>query len=583
MSRKRYIKKQPEQSELVQGEIKESGQLDLGILSSVFFVVVTSIIPLCISRMGYFFITKERADFFVFFTLGSVILPIIALLITAQRFRPVDYLMSYLRTKPLSIPEWALLAFILLALLSSIFSPWQDFVWSGFTTNGTQGRWEGFRSFLSYGLAFFLIARFYRPQQRHFLIFSASVILISLYGVLQFLGFDILVISSYVPKIVQYMPLTRMFRTTLGNTNVVSAYCSLVIVLFAALYSTSDNSKRNYLYLAASVLSFALLLICKGKAGYVGVLVTMVLLIPYWLSDRQRLGKIFIVLSIWCVAHSAIQFYLSFIKQRSALRPLRYEADQTFLNAFVPFHPVPFIVLAAVLLIAGLCLLFLLKKWPQRFLKIAGVAFLGLSLAGGLLFVEIAGARRGNQPQGIVWEAREILHGRLGDSLGTYRGWIWKAGLSVIKKHPFLGTGPDTYFFALGGRQTARILDAKFTPQSLIALDGMQQEAMKVMNQWIDKAHNTYLQIAVCMGLPALFAYLIFLGALFLPSIKRAFKEPLLFAFGAGAFCYLVQCFFQVDTPIDRPLLYIVLGVMAVELSQKKVASENVPEVKETA
>jgi len=571
--KRRQPKSEKAKSEAInRGGNEEYTRLNFGILSAVFFIVISSIFPLYITRTGYLSITKEKTDFFLFITFLTTLGIIISLIITANRERPINYIVKNLLNKrPITISELALLAFLLLTLASAIASPWNDFVWSGFTHNGIHGRWEGFWAFLAYGLAFFIITRFYEPNRRHFIIFACSAILLSLYAVMQYLDFDVLERTGFLLVPQQQAQLVAAFRTTLGNINIVSAYASLAIILFAALF-TGENSRWGIFYLVASALAFAMLMITRGYAGQVGVLGAMVLLVPYWLSDRKRLGRILVVLSSWCVVHVINQLYLSVLQNRPEIDQPANAADRAFLNAFAPFHPVLFVVLAVVLLAAGLGLLLALKKlkWPERTMKIAGLAALGAAVVGGLLFVQIAGARWENQPGNIVWQAREILHGRMDDHFGSARGWVWRNGLAVIRNNPWLGTGPDTFFFALGGVQTVSLADAKQQPQMMLGLGGLHWDSMQSVGMWFDKAHNTFLQIAVCKGIPALLAFLIFLGALFIPAIKKAFNQPVLFAFGAGALSFFIQSFFQIDTPIDRPLIYIVLGVMAVELSRTK-------------
>ena len=153
----------------------------------------------------------------------------------------------------------------------------------------------------------------------------------------------------------------------------------------------------------------------------------------------------------------------------------------------------------------------------------------------------------------------------------AWRGWIWRNGISVIIENPLLGTGPDTFFFTLGGRQIPRDeLNSEALLPEIIDLYGLQLEYFELTGSMADKAHNTFLQIAVCMGLPALLAFLIYLGGLIGMSVKNAFDRPLLLAFSTAAICFLIQSFFQIDTPIDRSLLYVVLGVMSGEIGREK-------------
>jgi hypothetical protein len=81
------------------------------------------------------------------------------------------------------------------------------------------------------------------------------------------------------------------------------------------------------------------------------------------------------------------------------------------------------------------------------------------------------------------------------------------------------------------------------------------------------------------MGIPALIAYLIFLGSIFIPAIKRAFERPILFVFGAAALSYVIQSFFAVEVPITTPLLWAALGVMVSEIWMAKIGCENIDNV----
>ena len=81
------------------------------------------------------------------------------------------------------------------------------------------------------------------------------------------------------------------------------------------------------------------------------------------------------------------------------------------------------------------------------------------------------------------------------NSFGSYRIEIWNIVLGVIPKVPLLGTGPDTLAYSL----------IKYSTNDALAY-------IKGHGQYIDKAHNEYLQVTATMGIPALIVYLIFLG-----------------------------------------------------------------------
>ena len=549
-------------------------------IAAVYFIVITAVFPLFITWTKYSSFTFQKTVFF-WITTGAAAAAILFMLFFVKKsFYPENYFIENEPKRRVSVTEWALLAFILLAFISAAAASFNlnaitnveefslygnhvnEIIWSG-----SPGRYEGFISFLFYVLTFFIIARFYKPKQLHFLILAGSSILVSLYGILQFIGIDIFNLFPFmIPMHLDsggkslYGPLSAYFRTTLGNVNIVAAYCSFAVVLFAALFAVSHAKfKIKWLYLAASAISFALLLISHGDASRVAVLGAMVLLIPYWISDRVRLGNILIVLSGWCAVYAGYASYASVLKKRLESGFSPPHLDRIFLENFNTSYIAPFIILAVVLLALGLVLILVLKKWADKPLKTAGIIFIPLIIVMGLLTVEIMGARRADNPSNIVYQAREILHGNMGDSFGSYRGWIWKNAVSVIPNHPILGTGPDTFFYALG--------------------DEIQTASMTVSGEPYDKAHNIFLQIAVCMGIPALLAYLAFAGSLFVSALKKAFERPVLLAFFACAFSYMIQSFFCVEVPITTPLVWVAFGVIAGEIWREKIGAKDETEI----
>lgn len=541
---------------LPKGKIQTTNQ-DMRILkvvASLFFIVIMAVFPLYVPYQ-YFGLIRYKTNFFYIATavFAGLVVPFLAY----NRFQVKDYFIKGEPKRPISVPEWALLAFVVLALISALASPHTDTVWLG-----ADGRYEGFWAFLCYTATFFLIARFYKPQRMHFLIVAVSAILVSLYACLQFVGLDFLNLFPFTLQNPGYIdaagnplfgPLTATFRTTLGNTNVVAAYCSITVPLFAAFYAT-EESRWRFLYLAGDIMSFILLLIAGsgGDGGKVGILAAMVILIPYWISSSKRLGRILVALGGWCVACVAYQGYLMFLKVSPKLDTL-VERDHNFLMAYSPPSIWLFIVVAAVLACMGAILIYFINKWPEKLMKRLGIVFLAVFVLGGVLAVEIIGSRLQNQPGSVIWQAREMLHGRLEDDFGSARGWVWKRGISVIPNNPLLGTGPDTFYQALGYE--------------------LQAESFGRYGVVFDKAHNTFIQIAVCMGVPALIAFLTFLLGLFVPAVKRAFRRPLLLAFGAAALSYLVQCLFEVDMPVDKPFLWALLGIMGVEIWRDKAGA----------
>jgi len=536
-------------------------------ISTAFFILISTIFPLYITRTHYHNITGEKAAFFLVATLLAAFAIITVLFLTTKRFQVKDYFTANEPKRPLSIAEWAAVSFVFLALLSSTFSPHGSIVWMGTRI----GRHEGFWVLLCYVLAFFIISRFYKPRRWHLLIFAAGSTLLSLYAVLQFLGFDILVSTGFfrpIPEIgttyaeQMLSPLNRTFRTTLGNINIVSAYATFATVLFAWLFA-GEKSCWGWIYLLPSTLAFSMLLVTWGDAGWVGTIVAMTLTIPYMLSDRHRLGKILIILASWAAAFAAYNSYMTHLQNQLYLYPENFTfwGDRHRLQNFTPQNTTTFLAITTTLTIIGITLIFIpLKKWPTKILKIGGIALLPIILISGIIFIQIEGERREGNHRDVIWQARELLHGRPSDFFGTNRFFIWQEAIQALPNRPLLGSGPATFYQAMSSE--------------------FQELSLQQLGVEFDTAHNIYLQTAITLGIPALIALLTLIFALFIPALKPAFNRPILLAFSVAALAYLAQGFFQVDTPIDRPLLWLALGVMASEIWRYKI--EQPPRTRKT-
>ena len=173
----------------------------------------------------------------------------------------------------------------------------------------------------------------------------------------------------------------------------------------------------------------------------------------------------------------------------------------------------------------------------------------------GIAAVELLGARMAS---GLLYEARQILHGNFDDRFGSSRIFIWKRAINLIMAKPAFGYGPDSFFQA-------------FAPY--------QREAFEVADVYFDKAHNEYLQILICTGIAGLTSYMTLLAGAMARGFTKLKKEysatpaqnnsaPLnqnykILPYLAAVAAYLLQAFFNISVPITAPLLWVLLGVLA--------------------
>lgn len=127
--------------------------------------------------------------------------------------------------------------------------------------------------------------------------------------------------------------------------------------------------------------------------------------------------------------------------------------------------------------------------------------------------------------------------------VGSGRGRIWGMTMKSLKKHPIMGTGPDTLHNRL-----YRDVEDDFL--LMIIKTGT----------YPDKAHNEYLEYWATGGILTLVAYLCLVGTILLNLFKKR-KDDISKIFILIILGYLVQAFFNISVIQVAPIYWIVLGL----------------------
>lgn len=137
------------------------------------------------------------------------------------------------------------------------------------------------------------------------------------------------------------------------------------------------------------------------------------------------------------------------------------------------------------------------------------------------------------------------------EKLGSARGYIWSRSIPLLKHAVILGYGPDTFI-------------AKFPQDDYVG----KLVAYDTVSMLVDKAHNLYLEIALNIGVLALIAFLAMIIMYFVSSIKLYFKnsfEDFYSIVGLAIFTaicgYLGAGFFNDSVVSVAPVFWVLLGV----------------------
>ena len=476
---------------------------------------------------------------YVFFCVCMSVVLLSVLIIWAMRMASNPRLLPQ---DKLTIPDWAVLGFAAVTIISAIFSPYRDVVnvWIGIPE--PMGRYDGAITQLLYVAVFFIVSRWYRPRTNDFIVFGISASLVAIIGIFQFYGMDFLTLWP------QHLPDFRVadadkfyyifFRTTLGNTNIVSTYACAAILLCGFLfvrYTPPPGKKAGGkpslvwwqpLWLVASALNFWLMDFGGADSGRIGMLVAILFAVPFVVETIMALGRFLILASSWAAVYT--------------LQRLFFEVN--VLETRTTDSLLPYAAVVVLLLAAGLVLVKLgmerdedaPAKWK------VGVIMVVAIIATGIVGVEMLGRQDSEEGSvgNMMYEAREILHGNIQDEFGTNRVYIWRNAIGEFPKNPIIGSGPDTF-------------NAVFP-----------EEAQLFYGQNYDTAHNEYLQILICQGILGLLFYLVFLAGVLVRPIPMAFKNPIVMAVLVAFVGYCAQAFFNISLPIASQLLWVFAGML---------------------
>lgn len=163
----------------------------------------------------------------------------------------------------------AVLIMALWVFLSSVFSPYQELVWIG------RGfRFEGFLTLMAYLTFAYVGARTLTIRQVEKLLnlMLAVSVLLALYGLIQYLGFE------FLPRDMHREDRVRVAYATFGNRNFTGSYSVLMTCLFILQYIRLGLRR----YLGGAMLLFSLLMASMTRGAWLGFLGASLLMLPVY-------------------------------------------------------------------------------------------------------------------------------------------------------------------------------------------------------------------------------------------------------------------------------------------------------------
>ena len=494
-------------------------------LSECYLFIIILIFPLLVGTKGYQNILDVKYYFYTFIT----ILYILSILLVLMYFLIIKKI-NYFKNIKLKKIHLLLFIFLLINIFSYIFSPYKNYnLLIGL------GRGEGLISIFLYTVSSLLLSLFLKYDKKYLCYFSISSILISFIAILQYLGFN----PFYIFK-GHTGPFNMSFMTTLGNKDIISAYYTITLSLSFCSFVLLDNSfKENIFHLLSLLFGLFIFFVINVDSGLVAFLLILFLLIPIILLNSKYLYKVMIVGGLINISLVLNYILNPVYRYTTRIYKLELQFDKySFLLLLISFF----------FLLTGLYIrkhAYIIKD-TKLFLRRMYISY-PILIIGGILVIYLYSF---NIP--LLVDIQKILHGNITDEIGTYRVFLWKRSISLVKDYPLIGTGPDT--FAM-----------RFMSKYLV--DVIRLDGRITIN---DTAANTYLTMLVNIGIVGLLSYLSFIIGLLRSLFKNLNNNKYALIFIVTIICFLVQDFFNLSVVIVTPIYYSLLSLSISCIDNKK-------------
>lgn len=494
------------------------------------------------------------------------------------RYSPVSFPGTKKIFMPTRLADTALLAYIILALISAIFartsfSSNPDVAKIAFVGQGLRN--NGFLIQLAYAILFFIISKRLIAKYYDAYIFVFGGFIFSVVCQMHLYGRDIYKFASVsgTRYAGPFFEKRTEFMGPIGNVNLASYVITTACIVAAGLFINNaanavvkDSSKKYAKEIRVSgglltLFAFSFLMWAElninTDAGLVGLAAGFAVMMVVFPGSLPHLRRLFIVYSVAGLVVSFNKWAVDVLKRG---------------ENFGSTGKVGLIVFAVFGLLSLAC--FIAEKYAfevsGKTLRQCGAVFLIAATISGLGFIYItttlmesvslppisdSEALKAYKSQlkkdGIdnpIKELGQILHGNFDDRFGHNRMFTWKRTISLLKLQPIhrtiFGNGPDNY---------SRTLKAHIGDEAKNYFGGRN----------LDKAHNEFLDVLINNGIIGLIAYLAFFSFLLYYAFKLAPKGGIAPVFGVAIIAYLAHAFFGYQLPIQSPIMWTMIGLCA--------------------
>ena len=501
-----------------------------------FLLVMFTVFPLFYT--DYYYNIRHDKYYFFLFAANALLLMLGAVSITKSDSNSAkNFKKSVPWYKKLSFTDYAMVAFILVCAVSTVFSqnPSDAFF-------GISGRNNGLLLMIYYAIVYFLITRLFCFKSYVFVALACCSVVIYLLDILN---------CFYIDPLGMFTTLTdeqtiANFTSTIGNKNLMSSFICVVMPVTIAFSVLSNKRKHRIIYYISSAFGYMALMTADSYSGLLGLGAVFAVLLIWFSRNLLRLKRFFFATTIMLLSGKILRLFSFFMNDKS-------KGISEFQSLLVYSN----IIWAGIALsaIITVLLFFADYRFPNKSLPLAIPIILGsifvLFICAVLCAVYYFSVVDTKTDIGFL---KSFL--RFNDSWGTHRGYMWIRSFWIFGDfslyNKLFGCGPDTF---------ATVFEPYF--------EGLMHYGDSSTNC----AHNEYINYLITIGIFGLVSYLSILFGALRDAVKSAAKNPLAIIFAASVISYAVQATVNLAQPITTPL-FIIFVSLCEAIARRQKATE---------
>lgn len=441
--------------------------------------------------------------------------------------------------KPLWKIDLSMLSFILIAFISYLASSFKTvsdkdygYWFKEGALWGTSGWFMGFMTFLILVAMYFVISRFFIYTQKIWIPILLVTTLIFLWGAL----------NRYQVYPIEMAYQGPSFVSSLGNINWFAGYQSVLAPIVIGFYWAEKRPKVRGVLGAVMIIADMALLLNGSDSAVLGFIIMAYVLFVVSLRDEDEMMRFSETIFLFALS-GIIIFILD--KMFPEAKDLSATLSDIFVSGASSF--IILILCLALRFYFSMCKLGK-AKYPDRLKKVLPKYILEITGAVILLLIMCIYVNT------VTWGKLPIIGGNsnfiFDSSWGSSRGATWTSGVlnfcgqSFINK--LIGTGPDTFYFAMQNAPTAF------------------NYAYSIWeNSRLTNAHNEILTLLVNVGILGTAAFICINVFAIKEFIARSKKTPYMIAFALSMIMYLGNNLFSFEQVTNIPFYFLVIGIGA--------------------